>query len=102
MDKKAEAMYQWSGGTDYTHLCCECRNCVKMKKGSRTVYKCLSYGNTDSTASDWRAGEIACNAFNQPPPEVPVMETGIGRKRKPDKGEMKGQLSIEDFLGVGL
>lgn len=96
--RKISAMYQWSGGTDYCHTCYECRNCIKIKKGSRTVYKCLIYGNTDSTASDWKASEIACKAFNREPPEIPIIKTGIIREKISEPKEIEGQMSIEEYL----
>lgn len=89
------AMYQYSGGTDYCHTCCECDNCIKVKKGSRQVYKCLAYGNTDSAASDWKASYIACKHFNKPCPPLPVMKTA---RRQQASGEIEGQLSLFDLL----
>lgn len=94
--KKISAMYQWSGGADYCHTCYECRNCIKTRKGSRQVYKCLIYGNTNSEATDWKASYIACKAFNQDPPERPLIETGISRKK--GNTEIEGQMTIDDFL----
>lgn len=94
--RKISAMYQWSGGTDYRHTCYECDNCQQFQKGSRKVYKCLAYGNTDSTASDWKASYIACRHFNKPCPPLPVIKiTG----RQQDKEEIEGQISLFD-LGV--
>lgn len=92
--RKISAMYQWSGGTDYRNTCYECKNCRKIKKGSRTVYKCLSYGNTDSSATDWKQSYIACRAFNQDPPKIPVFEIGTGKVE--DLPE--GQMSLFDFM----
>ena len=94
---KIQAMYKWSGGTDYCHTCHECKNCVRLQKGKRTVYKCLSYGNTDSEATDWKASYIACKAYGLTPPDVPVIEVAT-KKRAPDPN-ITGQMSIFDFIG---
>lgn len=91
--RKISAMYQWSGGTDYRHTCYECRNCIKVDK-KRSIYKCRSYGITGSSATDWRASYIACKAFNQDPPEVPIFEIKMAAvKELPE-----GQMSLFDFM----
>lgn len=97
--RKISEMYQWSGGTDYRRTCNECRNCKKVKRGSRTIYKCLAYGDTASAASDWKASYIACRHFNKPVPEVCVMELGMQRQKAPEE-QMDGQMSFEDFPEV--
>lgn len=91
--RKISAMYEWSGGTDYRHTCYECNNCSKIKKGSRSVFKCRVYGNTDSDASDWKASYIACRHFDKPVPAVPVIRI---TKREQDAQEIEGQLNIEE------
>lgn len=93
--RKISAMYEWSGGTDYRHICYECRNCQKVKKGNRSVYKCMAYGNTDSASSDWKASYIACKHFNKPVPAVPVIRI---TKREQDAQEIEGQLNIEEYF----
>ena len=95
---KIQTMYKWSGGTDYGHTCYECRNCKKFTKGSRCIYKCLAYGNTDSAATDWKGSFIACRHFNKPVPERPVLR-GIVKRRDPNE-ELTGQMSLEDFPEV--
>lgn len=93
--RKISAMYKYSGGTDYRHTCYECKNCIKVGKGNKSVYKCLAYGNTSSTATDWKISYIACKHFNDPLPERPVIE---GTKRQQEPEEFPGQMSIEDYL----
>lgn len=95
--RKISAMYQWSGGTDYRHTCYECKNCIKVKIGSRYVYKCLIYGNTGSSASDWKASFIACKAFGQDHPERPVIELGT---KKQEQKFPEGQISLFDLPGL--
>lgn len=92
--RKISAMYKWSGGTDYAHTCHECKNCVKMVKASKNIYKCLVYGNTNSEASDWKASYIACKHFNGPVPERSVLK-GIHFKKEEKEKEIEGQLSLD-------
>ncbi len=96
---KITAMYKWSGGTDYRHLCYECKNCKKFRKGSRTFYKCLAYGNTDSTATDWKQSYIACKKYNCQVPEVPVFHTEQ-TSNKEQEPEIEGQMSFADYPGI--
>lgn len=93
--RKISAMYQWSGGTDYRHTCFECRNCVKVAHGRKTIYKCLSYGDTGSAGTDWKPSYIACKAFGKNPPEVPVIKLNAKRNTEPELPE--GQMSLFDF-----
>lgn len=94
--RKISAMYQWSGGTDYRHTCYECNNCIRVAVGKMMVHKCNSYGNTGSTATDWKPSFIACKHFNQPPPDVPVFK---GQKTNTQKENvMDGQISIFEFM----
>ena len=96
---KIQAMYKWSGGTDYRYLCHECSNCVKVQRGSQTVYKCLVYGNTGSQATDWRASNIACKYFGQAYEGEPVISMGYVKEK--EESQLKGQISIFD-LGIEL
>lgn len=99
--RKISAMYEWSGGTDYMHLCVECRNCKKYVTGKRTTYKCKSYGDTEDPHTNWNPAHIACRAFNQNPPEIPVYSQGTGKRivyRNDD--QIDGQMTIADFIGI--
>lgn len=98
--RKISAMYEWSGGTDYRHLCKECPNCIPVVINKRTVYKCMSYGNTACQATDWNPAHIACKAFGKTPPQIPVYKL----KPKSASGsrqdeQIEGQMSIEDLSG---
>lgn len=93
--RKISAMYEWSGGTDYRHVCKECQNCIQIKVGKRNVHKCLSYGNTASPATDWNAANIACRAFGKKPPKVPVY---LSERPEGNRQEMEGQMTLADFI----
>lgn len=90
--RRISKMYQWSGGTDYRHTCYECKNCVKVDP-KKTTCKCLIYGE-EGPETDWKPHYIACKAYNQTPPDIPVSEM---RRIKPEL-VIKGQMSIFDLL----
>lgn len=95
--RKISAMYEWSGGTDYRHTCYECQNCIRTKRGSRTIYKCLSYGNTEEPATDWNEANIACRAFGKKSPKIPVYLAAQGNE---SNGQIEGQMSLSDFITI--
>ena len=72
--------------------CGDCGNFISVTPTSRTVFKCLRYGNTASEASDWRKSWTACGMFNIPKPENErcVIETGRGKRAavEPPEGQM--------------
>ena len=113
--RKISAMYQWSGGTDYRHVCHECDNCIKIQQGKREVCKCRSYGVTDNCDTNWKDSYIACKAFGKEPPEVPIFFAGVYSKEpsmhvgeKPAKSsafeygeyQIEEQLSLFDLFGL--
>ncbi len=53
------AMYEYTGGTDYHHLCGECRSCAETKSGKKMVYRCTTFGS----AAEWNPKYMACKAF---------------------------------------
>lgn len=59
--RKISEMYKRSGGTDYTHLCGECKNCVPVKKGNI----CKLYQEAGGNAW-WNPHNIACKYYNLP------------------------------------
>lgn len=95
--RKISAMYKYSGGTEYRHNCHECKNCIKIKQGSRFAYKCMIYGDTGTAESDWKISYIACRLFNKPIPAVPVIKA---IKQKRGEEDIPGQISFEDIPGV--
>ena len=78
--RKTSEMYKRSGGTDYRHVCAECKN---MARG-----KCKAYGITEGPETDWKQQWIACKFFNETV-KVPVF-TDTQR-------EIDGQISIFDL-----
>ena len=92
--RKISAMYQYSGGADYTHCCCECKNFIVCERGKKNVNKCKAYGVTEGPESDWKATYMACRQFN-----IPAQGEGLLYSLQREKGqkEMEGQMSLNDF-----
>lgn len=83
--RKISEMYRRSGGSAYRHTCGECKNLRREKRGSRVVYKCELYQyQMDRRTSDWKPSYVACKFFGLPWNEA-------------YPGEVKGQMSIEDY-----
>ncbi len=96
---KMQVMYKWSGGTNRCHTCRECKNLVRVENGKRKVYKCLVYGNTANSDTDWKESCIACKHFNKPVPKLPLIITG-GKKVRDCGDAFPGQLSLFDSNDV--
>lgn len=94
--KKIQAMYKCGGGTDYRHTCHECKNCLRIQKGGRKVYKCRIYGESNSAASDWKASYIACRWFDRVYLGPPIMRMS---EQKNHREEIQGQISMFDVMG---
>lgn len=92
---KINAMYKVFG-TDYRHTCYECNYCQKHQKGSRSIYKCKIYGNTDSSASDWKASNIACKCFNKDYSGAPIIE--LVKHQPREDQTIEGQITIEEYI----
>lgn len=97
--RKISAMYEWSGGMDYRHICGECKNCIRVQIGKRTSWKCLSYGYGMDSSADWNANSMACRAFDRSPPKIPVSQSGFECGNEMTGSEIiQGQMTIFDFL----
>lgn len=62
-----KAIFREAHGYDKTHRCFECGNCVSLRTGMRTVYKCRKLGITGSAATDIRKKDFACDLFDECP-----------------------------------
>lgn len=94
--RKISKMYEWSGGTDYRHLCVECPNCIREMVGKRARYKCRAYGVTEGSETDWNAADIACKHYGKPAPDTPVFFQT--QEPAPQEGRWE-QMSILDLIG---
>lgn len=83
------AMYEYTGGTDYRHVCGDCRSCVEAKSGKKTVYRCTAFGS----AAEWDPKYMACKAFKA----GQKGKTMVQAESEPE--EITGaQMRLEDFL----
>ena len=97
--RKISLVYQYSGGCTPFKTCGECSNFEEHRVGNKKVFKCAVYGVSSSEATDWRKGWTACKMFNCKPPERPLFETGITRRKAiAPEVQVIGQMSIFDYL----
>ena len=92
--KNIDVMYELFGKTE-GQKCKDCSNLVKHIY-SRTYYKCSVFGETSSSASDWRLKYDACGYFNKECDWIPVIEYKKHLPRKQEEEQIKGQMSLFD------
>lgn len=99
-DNKIKAMHK-RFGVDPAHRCGECCNLI-VKTWQRRYIKCVVYGDSNSTATDWAARNVACGHFGapfNPSRERTVVSTvvrGAGREKEP----LQGQIGFGEMEGV--
>lgn len=101
MARKIEAMHERYGRCAGKF----CRDCDHFyrKKWDKTYYKCLAYGDSNASSTEWRVSDPACGLINRPLPEnhVPVIRQLVREPRKPDPEPIiAGQINIFDTLEV--
>ena len=99
--RKIDAMHFYYGFG--TGLCQNCPHFVK-KDWNRKYHKCLVYGDSNSEATDWRKGYMACGLIDQPFPESDVRIVKlIGREAKSKMCEepIEGQIGLEELFTDG-
>lgn len=94
-----EAMMHRMYGKTTDRKCGECRSLIKVQAGGKVVYKCLRYGDTRSTASDWRLKYEACGLFDKPIPRYwkPAIEVVKHLPKNVLQPPLEGQMRIDDF-----
>ena len=73
----------------------KCKDCSNLIKDSWDYYKCRCYGNTASSASDWRLKYTACGLFNKEYNGNPVIKM-VERGRRKEDVQIEGQVSLFD------
>ena len=92
--KKIDVMHK-TYGTDYAHRCRDCCNFERREWG-HTYFKCAAYGDSRSTATDWRAGWEACGLFDKPfNGFLPMVERLKHTPRKKPSEQVSGQIGME-------
>ena len=92
--RKIDAMHHYYGfGVGF------CRDCphFRSKEYNRKYHKCMVYGDSNSEATDWRKGYIACGLIDKPFPEDErriVDRIIISRN---ENEPIPGQISMDDI-----
>ncbi len=102
MERKIAAMHSMFGRR--SGFCRDCDNLCKRLR-DKVYYKCLAYGVSCSTATDWRVSNPACGMFNTALPAdfVPVIERlkHLPRPVTPEP-ELEGQMNLfDEFIQGG-
>lgn len=87
-------------GKDPEHRCKTCDHIVCYHHNGKNFWKCKSYGETASIASDWRLKWTACGLYNKPyAGDVPIIELKKHMPKPITETQCEGQMTIEDLYG---
>jgi hypothetical protein len=75
-------------------ICKDCPHLVKQRY-NKTYYKCLAYGDSSSTATDWRIHYIACGLKTKELPERTMMQTKKHFTKIKERTVLDGQIGME-------
>ncbi|MEG2623512.1 MAG: hypothetical protein RSC06_11490 [Clostridia bacterium] len=93
-DRKIAAMHK-AYGKDYYHKCDACCNLTRRRFG-KTYFKCVAYGESNCSATDWNAGFPACGLFGKPFNGFRPMVEQLKRQPKVNTSEpVDGQIKME-------
>lgn len=93
--RKIDAMHYYYGYG--AGLCQNCPHFVK-KDWDRTYHKCLVYGDSNSEATDWRKGYMACGLIDEPFPEKDKRIVKLVRAEQLADEPIEGQIGMEDLV----
>lgn len=90
-DRKITAMHR-KYGKNTAHRCEDCQNLCIHVTTSHTRYKCMAYGVSFSSATDWAKRWTACGLCGKPleADNVPLIKrlTSTKQQEKPIDGQM--------------
>lgn len=90
-DRKIAAMHR-EYGKDIAHRCADCPNLCIHVTTSHTRYKCMAYGVSFSSVTDWAKKWAACGLYGKPleADHVPLIKrlTRTKQQEKPIDGQM--------------
>ena len=90
-NRKIQAIYR-EYGKDHAHKCADCPNLCIHATTSHTLYKCMAYGDSCSSATDWSKRWTACGLYGKTLPIdcFPLIRrlTRTKRQKKPIDGQM--------------
>lgn len=81
-------------GVSLDHKCKECSNFLRIGRNGKTYFKCSVYGDSCSSATDWRANMIACGFFNENYSGISIIELTRNRRMPKDK-TIEGQIKLD-------
>lgn len=76
-------------------LCCDCCNLISVA-GNSKHYKCMIYGVSHSTATDWAQRWIACGMKDKKKGDIEPVYREKPKKAADD--QIEGQMDIFDFI----
>nr|DAH16502.1 MAG TPA: hypothetical protein [Caudoviricetes sp.] len=89
-NRKIQAIYR-EYGKDHAHKCADCPNLCIHATTSHTLYKCMAYGDSCSSATDWSQRWTACGLYGKTLPIdcFPLIRlTRTKRQKKPIDGQI--------------
>lgn len=90
-DRKITAMHR-EYGKDTAHRCADCSNICIYATSRYTRYKCMAYGVSFSSKTDWTKKWAACGLYGKPLPadHVPLIKqlTKTKKQEKPLDGQI--------------
>lgn len=90
-ERKIAAMHR-EYGKDIAHKCANCQNFCIYATTSHMLYKCMAYGVSFSSATDWAKRWSACGLYGKPiaADHVPLIKRlkPARRQEKPLDGQM--------------
>lgn len=79
--------------------CNDCKNLLRFSYKHRNYKKCEVYGVGNGEATDWNLSYEACGLFNQFYTGTHVIDMQKHSTKEPEDETIKGQVTLEDWLG---
>ena len=78
-------------------ICGECEHLEVCSGHQKVYFKCSIYGDSNSSATDWRREWQCCGMKNQKPKTLEPLYRQATQEKKPEE-QVPGQMSIMDFI----
>lgn len=93
--KNIEIMHKLFGYSEPPDFTCSTCCHFMTYTANRTFFKCNCYGNTRSSASDWRKSYPACGLWNETYVGNDVITFAHQFRKKKDDVQIEGQMELE-------
>ena len=97
MAKKIEKMHKLFGVTEGK----KCKDCMHLIGGKNEYRKCLCFGQSNASSTDWALSYDACGLWNKPlmtedglKIDIPVVRL---QDRETEDEQIEGQMQFEDI-----